>query len=690
MNRYSLLSKDEQEEHFSNYLIKSWSYSKVSTFSRNEKAFEMSYIYQEPFKRSSSEVAGSAYHKAQASFFLQFQKGIKVDIAWLQSVAFDYIDTVKPSDWKTQKTTPTIEECKKKAEKLTLCLLENFLKEVSVYIDDIAEVIAVELYIHDFITINGVEIPLPCSGVMDLVIKTKSKKIVIIDHKSKAAFTDEKELKFSIGKQGITYVLLFESQNEVAVDEVWFIENKYSENKNGAPQLNCFKVEITEDTRRLYEALLYEPVKRMIEAVSNPNYVYMINEADNYVDLAEVYEFWARTLICEIEDFPNASNKELIKMRLKKIRDASLGQINPSIIKKFRENAAEFITYDLTNKDMTPQEKIEHVLRTFGLSAKVGHTFDGYSSNTFLLEVQAGTQVSSVNKYKLDIASALSVESVRIMKNLYVHEGRSYLALESGKKREKFLEFSPEKLSGMKIPIGIDNMGNTVVWDLDNPSTPHVLICGSTGSGKSVCIMAIIDYARLAGINDIIICDPKHEFKGHSGKGVTVISEIEEIEKALKNEVETMNNIVKSGGSRKRMIIFDEFADAVAQSKSGNELNIYEEKQVGFYANGGTKTKLVKAGVEKSLEENLRILLQKGRSAGYRIIAATQRASTKVITGDAKVNFPVQICFKVPKEIDSMVVLDEPGAESLTGKGDGLIKSPEYSTVTRFQAFNKK
>lgn len=67
----------------------------------------------------------------------------------------------------------------------------------------------------------------------------------------------------------------------------------------------------------------------------------------------------------------------------------------------------------------------------------------------------------------------------------------------------------------------------------------------------------------------------------------------------------------------------------------------------------------------------------------------TQSASVKVITGDAKVNFPVQICFRVPKEQYIRVVIDEPGAEALTGKGDGLIKSPEYNDTIRFQAYYK-
>ena len=96
---------------------------------------------------------------------------------------------------------------------------------------------------------------------------------------------------------------------------------------------------------------------------------------------------------------------------------------------------------------------------------------------------------------------------------------------------------------------------------------------------------------------------------------------------------------------------------------------------------------MVTVGRKKSLEENIKMLAQKGRSVGYRIMLATQRASTKVIDGDIKVNFPVQICFRVPKAIDSMVVIDEEGAENLEGHGDGLMKSPEYLNTVRFQGF---
>ena len=122
--------------------------------------------------------------------------------------------------------------------------------------------------------------------------------------------------------------------------------------------------------------------------------------------------------------------------------------------------------------------------------------------------------------------------------------------------------------------------------------------------------------------------------------------------------------------------------------RSGKELDIREEVIVGEYKNGRPKKEWVVTGREKSLEENLKMLLQKGRSLGYRILAATQRASAKVITGDAKVNFPCLCCFRVPKALDSKVVIDEDGAQALAGGGDGLFKSPEYmDRLVRFQGF---
>lgn len=700
MNKYSNYTPEQVEELLSNFLVDSWSYSKVSSFSRNEKEFEKNEIYRESSKRSASSVAGNAYHAALELYFYDLSCGKETPVVDMEQMAYSYIDNIPANDWKIQQTTPTVEECISRSVKLSTSLINNFYREKDIYTSDIKRIIGVELRCDEWVVINGVDIPLPCHAVIDLAVELNNGKVVIIDHKTKSKFSDDKELAFTIGKQAITYVKCLESKTGCRVSEVWFIENKYTANKDGSPQLKKLSVELDDNRRRLYEAMLYEPLKRMLEAVSDPDYVYTINDRDNLSDIAELYNFWAKTLISEIDDFNIPENKkDLVSKRMKKIRDASLASVNPKIISTFRDKAAAFIQYDLSNTNMSNGEKIEHTLRTFGIIVKVAHEINGYSSDTYLLEVSAGTKMSNILKYKLDIANALNVSSVRIGNDLIIYEDKSYLSIEVSKKRTKDLLFDPKYLDGENLPVGVDNFGRTVYWNLNNHATPHVLICGATGSGKSVCIISMIEYARLAGIKDIVIFDPKYEFCRYSGDGIKVINEIEEIELEMKNLVEDMQSRAKTGIKSKTLVVFDEFADAVSASKTGPELDIKEKVLVGYYAPKKIdgiplppepKYEIKTIGRLKSLEENLRILLQKGRSLGFRIIAATQRASVKVITGDAKVNFPVQICFRVPKELDSKVVLDESGAETLSGMGDGLIKSPEYLDIVRFQGFYKK
>jgi S-DNA-T family DNA segregation ATPase FtsK/SpoIIIE len=702
---------DDLDTLLSNYMVNSWSFSKVGTFCRNEKAFEMSAIYGYKSKRSASSVAGNAYHEALKRFFEthplhpESEAETPADLITLEAIAFDYIDALASNVWKTQKTTPTIEDCKKKANKIAVQLLQNFMKEVEVYLEDAAEIIAVEMFCYEWLTINGVDIPLPCRGQIDLVIRLKSGKVVVIDHKSKNSFSDAKEIELSIGKQAITYVHLYQQKTGIEVDEVWFVENKYSKNRDGSNQLNCFQVGIDEDTRKLYEALLYEPLRRMVEAVADPDYVYMLNDKDNFVDQAELHEFWCKTQIAEVEEFNvPEQKKDMIRKRLKKVRDVSIATANPNVIKKFRENAAQFIQYDLTNKNMTLSEKIEHVLRTFQIMAQVAHTIEGYSSNTYLLELSAGTKIQAVHSRRLDLAAALNVANVRIKPNLHVYEGKSFVAIEAPKKREKDLNWSLDYMQDLAVPIGRNNYGETIVWDLNNHSTPHMLICGATGSGKSVCIKSTMEYIAPRvnhEIDNVVVLDLKYEFGQYNDiPGFIVYQEIEEIESAVSNLVKIMNSRVRKGGKHKKIVVvMDEFADAFLMARKGKDLEIWEEVQDGFYKQSmkerdagyppQPKMKKMKTGVEKSLEENLQSLLQKGRSLGFHLVMATQRASAKVISGDLKVNLPVQICFRVPKEVDSKVVIDESGAESLAGYGDGLIRSPQYMDVERFQGFWK-
>lgn len=664
---YKSYDFDQLQELFSRFIISSWSYSKVSTFARNEKAFEMNYIYGMYNKSSATTIAGQAYHKALQLYFIGKTEGREVDLVEMETAAFTEIDETQANKWKLSKTMPTIEESKEKAYKTVSALLRNFLAEKATYEDDIDQVLAVEQVCEDFVSVNGVDMPLPCKAVIDLVVLTKSGKTAIVDHKSKQSFTPDDELALAIGDQAITYVQVYEAMTGATVGEVWFVENKFSQNKDKSPQLNKYVVSLDQDTRRLYEAKLYEPLKRMIEAVSNPDYVYMINNADNYVDRAELYDFWARTMISEVEDFNvEECKKELVAKRLKKIRDASTASITPSVIKRFKENASKFIQYDMSNSDLTPAQKIEQVLRSFGIQVQVAHQFSGYSSNTYLLEVGGGIKINSIFARRLEIANALNVANVRIAPELKVWEGKAHVAIDFGKKREGTLNFNRGAIVGRKIPIGVDNYGNIIYWDLDNPNTPHIMICGGTGSGKSVSVRNIIECGAIMKFRRIIILDPKNEFPHLSGGNIEVYKEMDDIEAEMQLLVEHMNNLASEGRQEDILVVFDEFADAVLNS---------------------TKATILKKMGLKTLEENMRALAQKGRSIGFRIVSAMQRADSNVITGTSKVNFPVQICYRVKSQIDSKVVLDEPGAECLSGYGDGLIKSPEYNDTIRFQSY---
>ncbi len=405
------------------------------------------------------------------------------------------------------KTVPSIEAARTKAISTAVSLVNNFLAEVEVY-GNFSEIIMSEEMITEWVTVYGVDIPLPLHAVVDRVVITEDGKTVIIDDKSVAKFSTEQDRAMAGGKQAITYVLAVEKRLGVKVDEVWFVENKPSKNKDGSPQLKLIKIEIDNDTRRLYEAMLYASIKRMIEAVSDPDHIYIINDSDSFESAAEMYEFWMRTLITEVDDFNiDEDKKELLKKRQKKTKDSSLATINPKVISEFRKNAAAFIAMDYNKLNMTNSEKIEHVLRHFGVVVEVAHAVSGYSSDTYLLRPSAGLKISPIFRYRLDIAAALNVSNVGISPILVVYDGSSYVRIDVTKKRDKDCDFDSALGGGAIIPIGRDNMDNVIEWDLNCHSTPHMLICGATGSGKSVSIISSIEYALLGDVEEIIILD---------------------------------------------------------------------------------------------------------------------------------------------------------------------------------------
>ncbi len=129
---YKNLSTDELDAVYSRFLINSWSYSKVTSFARNEKAFEMSYIFGIKIKRSSTTIAGEAYHSVLNYYFSSIKdSGYAPTVAEMEQAAFEYIDEVPANAWKLQKTTPTIEDCVAKATSTSTSLIRNFIVEAA-------------------------------------------------------------------------------------------------------------------------------------------------------------------------------------------------------------------------------------------------------------------------------------------------------------------------------------------------------------------------------------------------------------------------------------------------------------------------------------------------------------------------------------------------------------------------------
>lgn len=702
MNQYAALSVEEQEELLSNYLIEHWSVSSVRSFIRNEKDFEREYIFKDRTDiRGLSAIIGRCYHKALMDWFQAYQQGEeRLGFDPLMMIAHAELESIPANEYKvTEKVS--IFEMQTKALKRLNFLLKNFLAEVDTYLNEIQEILFIEQRIYEFITLDGIDIPIPLKMIPDLVFVNKEGYLCIIDHKSKSKYTGKTEIHLSCSQQSVAYSAgvieklkrpEFEALNKKypklreGVKWFYYYENKFSANRDGKRQIQRIDIEMNESAR-VYEAVLFEGVWRMLQAVNNPDYVYLMNPDDNFADKGDLFDFWAKNRIEGIDAFPNLTDKQkkILNTRRQDIRRANLRTIPKSSIKAFKSQVG-FVSFN--NKDMadsTTEEKIEHRLKCFGVMSRVAHTVVGYSCDTYLLEVGPGAKLSSISGFKMDIANAIGVPDVRISKNLVPYESNSFLSIEVNKFERKALTIGAAEISNGDhiFPIGRDNFHNQINWDLDNQSTPHLLVSGASGSGKSVAIKTIIEAGIVKGL-PVSILDPKYEFTEYEKReGVLVLNELQDIEAFMELMVSEMNEMYKSGRKQKQLIIFDEANDCLSRQSKERKI----DQEVGTDRMGNPKVKRVTDQDFRTLEENTMIIAQKSRSAGIHLVLASQRFSAKVLNGDAKANFTARLCLTVASGIDSKVMLDEEGAEKLNGKGDALYRSPEMAAPVRIQTY---
>jgi len=353
---------------------------------------------------------------------------------------------------------------------------------------------------------------------------------------------------------------------------------------------------------------------------------------------------------------------------------------------------------------------VELKLKDFGIEVEVVSVSPGPIITRFELDPAPGVKVNKISTLSKDLARSLSVVSVRIVE---VIPGKSYIGLEIPNENRELVTLGEilkskvydEMASPLTLALGKDIGGNSVVADLSK--MPHLLIAGTTGSGKSVAINAMILsllYKASAEHVRLIMVDPKmlelSVYEGIPHLLTPVVTDMKEAANALRwcvAEMDRRYRLMAALGVRNIGGYNKKVKDAISDNNpipdplyKPPELSDNEEP-----ANHPTLNTLpfiviiideladMMMIVGKKTEELISRLAQKARASGIHMVLATQRPSVDVITGLIKANVPSRIAFQVSAKVDSRTILDQMGAETLLGHGDMLYLPPGTSLPTR-------
>ena len=349
---------------------------------------------------------------------------------------------------------------------------------------------------------------------------------------------------------------------------------------------------------------------------------------------------------------------------------------------------------DDTENDLHRARVIEETLRSFGAPARVVETRRGPSVTLFGVEPDFVTsrngktrvRVSKITALADDLALALAASRIRIQAPV---PGKGYVGIEVPNRQISIVSlqevlYSPayQNLnSPLKIALGKDVSGNPVAADLT--AMPHLLIAGTTGAGKSVCINDILACFLLNKTPDelrLILVDPKRvELTSYNGIPhllAPVIVEAEHVVGALQWMMREMDNRYRkfSKTSTRNIADFNRYCEQNQIKKLPYLVVVIDEL-----------SDLMMLAPDET-ERAITRLAQLARATGIHLILATQRPSTDILTGLIKANFPARIAFAVASSVDSRVILDQPGAERLLGRGDMLFQAPDAPAPVRIQS----
>ena len=342
--------------------------------------------------------------------------------------------------------------------------------------------------------------------------------------------------------------------------------------------------------------------------------------------------------------------------------------------------------------------ELQQSLEDFGVPAEVVGWVAGPTVTLFKIELPAGVRVNKIQNLGTDLALALAASSVRIFAPI---PGTNYVGIEVPNEHRETVYLSEilkdAKPGPLQIAIGKDVEGNSIVTNL--ATMPHLLIGGTTGSGKSVSVNAMIMSILMRATPDdvrFIMIDPKRvEFTPYNGiphlyaPVVTDPKEaasaltwaVAEMERRLKIMSEVAARNIKEYNAKVKEGSLDEIKKITSSGSSEEKKHVHLPYIVIII----DELADLMMCVGKEVESSICRLAQLARAAGIHLIVATQRPSTNVVTGLIKSNITNRIAFNVASSIDSRVILDQNGAEDLIGLGDLLLSKPELGKPMRIQ-----
>ena len=440
----------------------------------------------------------------------------------------------------------------------------------------------------------------------------------------------------------------------------------------------------------IYDAVNYckDKVRKVKEVKINKKAEKAAREAEEEYENED-----KKVVISSIDELPKEPVKEEAPLEKEEVHIDSKGYNKPPmglLIKPKIKKEAIKANQDSIKENVTELEK---VIRDFGVEGKVVAANIGPSVTQYELEIKSGTRLSKITALNKEIALELGARDVRIQAPI---PGKKTVGIELPNKSimsvsiREILEAVPKSKDNSKllVALGKSIMGNPIWCEIDK--TPHLLVAGSTGSGKSVCINSMITSILMRTKPDevkLVLVDPKKvELSMYNGVPHLLTPVVTDPKKAnivLQKIVKIMEDRYDlfEGSKTKNIAGYNAYVDKKNESLPDDE-KINRLPYIVVIIDELADLMLVAA---KEVEDSIMRITQMARAAGIHLIVATQRPSTDVITGVVKANIPSRISFAVSSSIDSRTILDMSGAEKLLGKGDMLFLPQGESIPTRVQ-----